>query len=284
MPSGSRLVASNAIFGQLRSSASASLAHTSMTCSQLSSSTSRARRPIASASAAITGRSGSTLTPSTLATVTATRSWSCSGARSANQTPSPEPSSSPAATWSPRRVLPAPPEPVSVTRRELVIRRRTSASSASRPMKLDTCTGRLFSSLGLSSDASGGKAVGRPSASSWKICSGRPRSFSRCRPRSAMRAPAGGGSGSRAAVAAESTTWPPCATAAIRAARCTSRPTKPTAVRDASPEWMPMRTRTSPPGAQGCDCSARCISIAAATQALGDVNTAKNASPWVSTS
>ena len=166
MPSGSRLVASSVMFGQLRSRASASLAHASITCSQLSSSTSRARRPIASTSVLSGGWSGSALMPSTLATVTATRSWSCSGARSANQTPSPEPSSRPAATWSPRRVLPAPPEPVSVTRREAVIRWRTSASSVSRPMKLDTCAGRLFSSFGLSSDASGGKAAGRPSASS----------------------------------------------------------------------------------------------------------------------
>ena len=105
--------------------------------------------------------------------------------------------------------LPAPPGPVSVTRRELAIRRRTSASSPSRPMKLDTWTGRLFSSLGLSSDFTAGKAVARPSASSWKICSGRPRSFSRCRPRSLSEAPAGIESRSKAAVVAESTTCPP---------------------------------------------------------------------------
>ena len=47
----------------------------------------------------------------------------------------------------------------------------------------------------------------------WKICSGRPRSFSRCRPRSVSVAPPGIESLSRAAVAAESTIWPPCATA-----------------------------------------------------------------------
>ena len=209
MPSGSRLVASSAMFRQFRSRASASLAQVSTTCSQLSSSTSRLRGPTASTSVSSRGRPGSSAMSSTLATVTATRSASCSGARSANHTPSPEPSAIPAATWSASRVLPAPPGPVSVTRRELAIRRRTSASSASRPMKLDTCTGRLFSSLGLSSDFSAGKAAARPSASSWKICSGRPRSFSRCRPRSLSEAPAGIESRSKAAVVAESTTCPP---------------------------------------------------------------------------
>ena len=123
--------------------------------------------------------------------------------------------------------MPAPPGPVSVTRREAVTRPRTSASSPSRPMKLDTCAGRLLSSFGLSSDRRGGKAKGRPSASSWKIRSGGPRSFSRCRPRSLRAAPAGIGSRSSAAAVAESTTWPPWAVAAMRAARWTSRPTRP---------------------------------------------------------
>jgi hypothetical protein len=59
---------------------------------------------------------------------------------------------------------------------------------------------------------------GRPTASSWKICSGRPRSLSRCEPRSRRNAPSGRRSRSKAAVEAESTTWPPWATAAILAA------------------------------------------------------------------
>ena len=161
----------------------------------------------------------STGMPSTLATVTATSSGSCSGARSTNHTPSPEPSKSPAASWSASRVLPAPPEPVRVTRREAAINRPTSLSSASRPMKLDTWTGRLFRSFGLSSDRSGGNAVARPSASSWKICPGRPRSFNRCSPRSFSDAPTGIESPSRAAVAAETRVCPPWPTAATRAAR-----------------------------------------------------------------
>ena len=164
MPSGSRLVASSARPGQPRSSASATLAHAPMTCSQLSSSTSRLRPLAASTSVSSTGRPGSCRTPSTSATVTATRSGSRSGARSANHTPSPPPSSSPAATCSPSRVLPAPPAPVSVTSRDPATRWRTAASSASRPMKLDTCAGRLWRSVGLSTDRTGGNAAGKPSA------------------------------------------------------------------------------------------------------------------------
>ena len=219
MPSGSRLVASSTMFGQLRSRASASLAHASMTCSQLSSSTRRLCRPTASTSVSAAARPSSTGMPSTLATVTATSSGSCRGARSTNHTPSPEPSKSPAANWSASRVLPAPPEPVRVKRREAAIKRLTSLSSASRPMKLDAWTGRLFRSFGLSSDRSGGKAVASPSASSWKICPGRPRSFNRCSPRSVSDAPAGIESPTRAAVTAETRVCPPWPIAATRAAR-----------------------------------------------------------------
>ena len=215
-----------------------------MRCSQLSSSTSRLRSPTASTRVSVIGRPGSSRIPSTLAVAAAARSPSCSGARSTNHTPSPDPSASPAAACSPSRVLPAPPAPVSVTRRDPSSRRWTSASWASRPMKLDACAGRLLRSFGLSRDVSGGNAVGSPSASSWKSRSGLPRSFSRCRPRSRTEAPAGSDPDSSAAAAADSTIWPPCATAAIRAARCTSSPTRPTGVCAASPEWMPMRTRT----------------------------------------
>ena len=56
MPSGSRLVASSATFGHPRSSASASLAHVPMRCSQLSSTNSRRRPPTACTTASATGR------------------------------------------------------------------------------------------------------------------------------------------------------------------------------------------------------------------------------------
>ena len=55
-------------------------------------------------------------------------------------------------------------------------------------------------------------------------------------------------------------------------------------VSDASPECTPIRTWTLSPAGHGCETSARCISIAAAAQALGEANTAKNASPCVSIS
>ena len=145
-------------------------------------------------------------------------------------------------------------------------------------MKLDTCAGKLFSSLGLSSDCSGGKAAGRPSACSWKICSGRPPSVSRCRPRSSSHTPAGSEPPSSPAAAADTTTCPPCATAVIRAAPRTSTPASPAAVRDASPQSMPIRTRTLPAGHSWAT-SARCTPIAAPAHARGEANTAENSSP-----
>jgi len=69
--------------------------------------------------------------------------------------------------------------------------------------------------------------VARPGPSSWKIRSGRPRSFSRCTPRSASYAPSGRKSRTTAAAVSGNKTWLPYPTAATRAARCTSRPTRP---------------------------------------------------------
>ena len=73
---------------------------------------------------------------------------------------------------------------------------------------------------------------------------GRPPSVSRCRPRSSSHTPAGSEPPSSPAAAADTTTCPPCATAAIRAAPRTSTPASPATVRDASPQSMPIRTRT----------------------------------------
>jgi hypothetical protein len=58
-------------------------------------------------------------------------------------------------------------------------------------MNADSWPGRLFGSAGLPSDRSGGNSACKPAACSWKIRSGRPRSFSRCTPRSASAAPGG---------------------------------------------------------------------------------------------
>ena len=166
----------------------------------------------------------------------------------------------------------------------LATRARTAASSASRPMKLDTCAGRLVSSPGPSSDRSAGSPVGRPSACSWKICSGRPRSASRCQPRSFRPTPAGSASATSPAAAADTSTCPPCATAAIRAARCACGPVGSAVVAEASPLSMPIRARTVSPAGQACDASARCAWIAASAQARGEANTAQNSSPRAPTS
>ena len=59
---------------------------------------------------------------------------------------------------------------------------------------------------------------------------------------------------------------------------------RPAAVRAASPQWIPIRTRTCSPLGQACAAMACCISSTAATQPRGEANTAKNPSPCVSTS
>ena len=216
-----------------------------------------------------------------------TASWSvtaASSASSASHTPSPDPSSSSAATCSPSRVLPHPPTPVKVTSRADSSSARTSATSRCRPMNADSWAGRLFGSAGLPSERSGGNPACRPGPVSWKIRSGRPRSFSRWLPRSASAAPGGSQPRTSAAAASDTSTCPPWATAATRAARCTSRPTSPVGVRAASPQWIPIRTRTRSPPGQANAPMACCISSTAATHARGEENTAKNSSPCVSTS
>jgi hypothetical protein len=281
MSSGSRLVASRWTRGHRRSMASAIFAHASTRCSQLSSRISTSWGPSASSNVSSTGRPGGAAIPSASQMAVGTAPSSESAASSTSHTPSPDPSSSSAAACRLSLVLPAPPAPVSVTRRDDSTRARSCDSSRSRPMNVASCAGRLFGSAGLPSERSGGNSVGRPATSSWKICSGRPRSFSRCVPSSRSAAPGGRASRTRTAAASDSSTWPPWATAATRAARCTSRPTRPVTVFAASPVWTPIRTRTRSPSGHGCDSMACCICATAATQAFGEANTAKNASPWV---
>ena len=138
-----------------------------------------------------------------------TASWSVTAASSASHTPSPDPSSSSAATCRPSRVLPHPPAPVKVTSRDDCTSARTSATSRSRPINDDSWAGRLFGSAGLPSERSGGNCAGRPAAVNWKIRSGRPRSFSRCTPRSASAAPGGSPSRTSTAAASDISTCPP---------------------------------------------------------------------------
>ena len=230
------------------------------------------------------GRPGWQAIPSASEMAAATALSSETAASSTSQTPSPDPSSSSAASCRLNRVLPHPPAPVSVTRRQDATRARTSVSSRSRPMNVASWAGRLFGSAGLPSERSAGNPACRPAAWSWKIRSGRPMSFSRCTPRSVNDTPGGSASRTKAAAVSDSKTCPPYPTAATRAARCTSRPTRPVAVFDASPVCTPIRTRTCSPAGHAWASRARCISITAATHARGEENTAKNASPWVSTS
>ena len=84
------------------------------------------------------GRPGVSLRPNTLATDCGTSAGLASGASSMSHTPSgkADASSRLAATCSDRRVLPAPPAPVSVTSRACESGCLTSAISFSRPMKL----------------------------------------------------------------------------------------------------------------------------------------------------
>ena len=285
MPSGSRLVTRRCTLGQRRRMASAVLAQAPIRCSQLSSTMRTDWKARASSRPSRTARPGCSPIPRASQMAAGTVSPSATAASSTSQTPSPDPSSSSAATWRASRVFPDPPAPVSVTRRRDSTRARTSLISRSRPMNADSWAGRLFGSAGLPSERSGGKSARRPAASSWKICSGRPRSFSRWAPRSLSAAPGGSESRTRAAAVSDSRTCPPCATAPTRAARWTCRPTRsPVAVVAASPVCTPIRTRTCSPPGHARASRARCISITAATQAVGEENTAKNASPCVSTS
>ena len=117
MPSGSRLVASRCTRGQRRTIASAVLAQPPIRCSQLSTTISTSCGARASSRASSAGRPGWAASRSACEMAAGTASSSVTAASSTSHTPSPDPSSSSAATCSPSRVLPHPPAPVKVTRR-----------------------------------------------------------------------------------------------------------------------------------------------------------------------
>ena len=177
-----------------------------------------------SASVSSIDRVGLSATPSVRAIRGATSIGSRIGSRGTKKTPSGKSSEARAANWSDSRVLPVPPGPVSVSRRVVVSRRAASASSSSRPMNVVSWVGRLFGRA--SSERSGGNVACSPSASTWKMRTGAPRSLSRCSPRSRRVRPSTGLSPYRSRVVPDTRIWPPCATAAIRAARLTPRPTR----------------------------------------------------------
>src|SRR5215470_2177578 len=114
--------------------------------------------------------------------------------------------------------------------------------------------------------------------------SGRGRLFRRWVPRSRRPNSSSRASWTIAAVDAERSTCPPWPASLIRAPRMTSSPVYPSVVRIGSPVWIPMRTRTTPPGGHDAVARARWSCTAAATAWVARRNTTKNESPWVSTS
>ena len=193
--------------------------------------------------------------------------------------PSGKSSAARAASWSDSLVLPVPPGPVSVSSRVSARKRAASSSSASRPMKVVSCVGRLFGRA--SSVRRAGNSLGRPSASTWKRWIEAVRSLSRWSPRSRRATPSIGSSTMRSRVSPETRIWPPCATAAIRAARLTLRPTKLSPVFSAPPEWSPIRTRSGASSGHGSASIARWASTAARIAAGASAKTTKNESPSV---
>jgi hypothetical protein len=219
-PSGSRVVARTDTSGHERSRASASSAPASRRCSQLSRQTSRRRSRRCRVSARSGPPTGSTMTLVAAAASSATSVGSVTGPRSTHHTPSGHRSASRAAAWTARRVLPHPPEPVTVTIRSMPSSRSTAASSWLRPTKLVSWGGRLLAST--SRERSGGKSSGSSACRSSKMRSGADRSRSRWLPRSRSQAPPGTASPTIEAVTAVSNVWPAWATSRSRAPRCST--------------------------------------------------------------
>ena len=176
------------------------------------------------------------------------------------------------ATATASRVLPAPPVPVSVTSRASpeTISPTTSATSSSRPMRGVADEGSRDAAPSVRSV---GKSRSRPSTVSWKRRSGIGKSLSRWAPRSSSRRLTDGVCPTRAAVLDDTITCPPCAAAAIRAARCTSRPTYPSPCTAGVPVCMPIRTRSVSSPGQGWAARSRCACAAASTASGAVSNT-----------
>ena len=271
--------------GSAARSASAVLAQAPIRCSQLSSTIRTSWGARASSSVSRTGRPGCPAIPSASEMAGATASSSVTAASSTSQTPSPDPSSSSAATCRPSLVLPDPPAPVSVTRRqdsdqrpdlgqlpvaaderrqlgrEIVRQRRVAQRAQRRELGLQARRVQLedlfraaqvlqpvHAEIGRAPrPAEASRAPGRPPSPT-------PAPAPRTRPRPPGRRDGHPGPPGRS---------PSCA---------------------ASPVCTPIRTRTCSPAGQACASRARCISSTAATHARGEENTAKNPSPWVSIS
>ena len=136
--------ASTVTFGHSRTIADAAAAARGTRCSQLSK-TSSARLGLRCATRfSSESPSLSTLIPAALPIVAGTRLPSLKGANSTNHVPSGLLSRRLAATCNEMRVLPTPPDPMSVSNRCLARSAVISATSPSRPTNEVNCSGRLF--------------------------------------------------------------------------------------------------------------------------------------------
>ena len=146
------------------------LAAASITCSQLSNTSSLERPSNAAATLSATLIPACCAIPSTAAAASGTAAGSPTAANSITHTPSGKSFAERAATSSARRVLPTPPTPVSVSKRCALSAAFSWSSSACRPMKLVVCGFRL---PGVASTVfSAGKSVRTPEARTWKMSTG----------------------------------------------------------------------------------------------------------------
>ena len=265
--------------------ASAVLAQPPIRCSQLSSTISTSCGASASSRASRTGWPGCRRSPAPRKWPPATASSSVTAASSTSQTPSPDPSSSSAATCSAQPGLAAPPGPGQRDQagglhqrpdlgqlpvpaderrqlgREIVRQRRVAQRPQRRELRLQARRVQLedpfraaqvlqpvHTQIGQRQRPAAARRGPAPPPSPTPA----PAPRSRPRPPGRPGAPPG-----------PPGPWPSCA---------------------ASPQCTPIRTRTCSPPGHAWACMARCISSTAATHARGEENTAKNASPWVSTS
>jgi hypothetical protein len=140
----SRLVATIRTFAHEASNVSASLAHASTTCSQLSRTSSRSRLARCWRRTSIVATPRGLRRSSTRAVSPATSGVPGPAARSTSHTPSGRLATCRRASSRARRVLPTPPGPLSVTRRALRRASPIPSSSRTRPTREVVGAGRLW--------------------------------------------------------------------------------------------------------------------------------------------
>ena len=168
-------------------------------------------------------RSGPSKMPIPWAIAALTWSGLSSAARLTNHAPSRNRGSRRRAASIARLVLPIPPGPVSVTRRASCAQLRRDRRVPGRDRRTRSADPAGCRAVPPTTEAVGSRSAGRRYRAGVSL-SARGTSFSTCRPRSRRLVPSGRASATRVAVVSDSTTWPPCPTAATRAARLTSKP------------------------------------------------------------